>query len=453
MMSHRILRITLAFLVLYMPLISSAQTADKILAIVGRDHIILQSELDGAMSQAVQPGTDVTEEMRCQMLQQMILQKMLVEQAARDSVVVSEDEVEGSLDNKIRYYISLYGSKERMEQAAGKTVFQLKEENREVIRESMLAEKMQGQIMQHIKITPAEVQIFYKSIPVDSLPFFPAMVEMGQIVIDPEVSPELEQYARKKLEDIRNQIVKDSANFEALATINSEDPGSRDNGGDLGVMNRKDVVPEFAAAAFKLQNGEISPIVKTKFGYHIIQMVKRQGEDAHLRHILIKPQHTTADYDKALLKLDSVRAELVAGKLTFQEAVGKYATDDMSKRTGGMIVDMQTGATQMEIDKLDPVLALMIDTLKPGNFSAPQIFEQPGGGKSCRIVFMKNITTPHKANLKDDYSKLQEVALQHKKSMEMEKWVAEKLPTYYVKLDPSFKECTNVKNWDNSDKK
>lgn len=455
MMSHRILHISvsLAILVLSTPLFSAAQTADKILAIVGRNHIILQSELEGALTQSVQGGMDITEEMKCQMLQQMILQKMLVEQAARDSVIVTDEEVEGSLDNKIRYYVSLFGSKEKMEQNAGKTVYQLKEENRDAVRESMTAEKMQGQIMQHIKITPAEVQTFYKSIPVDSLPFFPAMVEMGQIVIGPDVSPELEEYARKKLEGIRSHIVNDSASFEAQATIYSEDPGSRDNNGDLGVINRKDVVPEFAAAAFKLQNGEISPIVKTKFGYHIIQMVKRQGEDAHLRHILVKPQYTTADYDKALRKLDSVRAELVSGKITFQEAVGKYATDEMSKRTGGMIVDLQSGATQMDIDKLDPALALMIDNLKPGEFSQPQIFDQPGGEKSCRIVYMKNITTPHKANLKDDYSKIQEVALQHKKSQQMEKWVNEKLPSYYVKLDPAFKECTNIKNWDNSDKK
>lgn len=430
-----------------------AQTADKILAVVGRNHIILQSELESSMAQAVQPGTEVTAEMKCQMLQQMILQKLLSEQAERDSVIVSDEEVEGTLENKIRYYTSLYGTKEKLEQVAGKTVYQLKEENRDAIKESLTAEKMQNQILQHIKITPVEVQTFYKSIPTDSLPFFPATVEMGQIVIDPPVSPEMDQYTRKKLEDVRNQIVNEGASFETMATIHSEDPGSRDNGGDLGVINRKDVVPEFAAAAFKLQNGEVSPIVKTKFGYHIIQMVRRQGEDAHLRHILVKPDHTSADFKVAMDKLDSIRAELITGKTTFQEAVGKYATDELSKRTGGMIVDQQTGNSQMEIENLDPTLALMIDTLKPGSFTQPMIFDAGGGQKSCRIVFLKSISQPHKANLHDDYNKIQEVALAQKKSKEMEKWVADKLPSYYIKLDAEYKECSNMHNWDAGSKK
>ncbi len=426
---------------------SHAQQLDKIAAVIGRNSIILNSELEMGMAQAKQSNTEVT---TCVALQQMILQKMLVEQAERDSVVVTPEEVEGTLENRVRYFISIYGSKEKLEQVSGKTIYQLKEDYRDNVRETMVADKMQGQILQNVKVTPAEVQAFYAKIPADSLPFFPATVEMGQIVIDPPVSPELDAYAREKLEAIRKNIVENNADFELQASLNSQDPGSRDNGGDLGVMGRKDLVPEFSAAAFKLQNGEISQIVKTKFGYHIIQMIRRQGDDAHLRHILIKPELTSGDFQKAIVKLDSVRAELIAGKITFPEAVGKYATDDLSKRTGGMIPDAQTGATQQEVDKLDPSLALMVSSMKPGEFSQPQIFDAGRGDKSCRIVYLKSMTEPHKANMKDDYGKIQEVALQQKKSKKMDEWIAEKAPSYYVKIDPEYASCEELQNWVNN---
>ncbi|RYE23237.1 MAG: peptidylprolyl isomerase [Sphingobacteriales bacterium] len=430
-----------------------AVSADKIAAVVGRNRIILQSELDAELANARQENPNYSDTMKCVILQQIILNKIMAEQAERDSVLVGEEEVEAALDNRVRYFVSMYGSKEKLEQISGKTVYQLKDEYREIIREGMISDKMKGNILQNVKITPAEVQAFYKQIPADSLPFFPATVEMGEIVVDPAVSPELEQYARQKLEDIRKQIVQDGKSFEVMAGIYSEDPGSRDNGGDLGVVSRTDVVSEFAAAAFKLQNGEVSQIVKTKFGYHIIQMVRRQGDQAHLRHILIKPERTSSDYKKALNKLDSVRAMLITGKITFQEAVGKYATDEMSSRTGGMVTDPQTGSSILEVDKLDPGLALMVDTLKPGAFSQPQVYDRGAGDKSCRIVYMKSITTPHKANLKDDYNRIQEAAMQQKKGLKMEQWLREKTPSYYIKIAPEYKSCGSLQMWKDNDSK
>jgi peptidyl-prolyl cis-trans isomerase SurA len=323
----------------------------------------------------------------------------------------------------------------------------LKEENREMIKEGMLSDRMKAKILENVKITPAEVQTFFRNIHTDSLPFFPATVEMGQIVIDPAVSPELEKYAREKIDDVRKQIVQDGKDFEMMAGIESQDPGSRDNGGDLGSIARTDVVPEFAAAAFKLQNGEVSPVVKTKFGYHIIQMVARQGDKAHVRHILIRPERTSADFRAAIIKLDSVRSMLIAGKITFQEAVGKYSTDELASRTGGMVIDQQTGSSILEVDKLDPGLALLVDTLKPGSYSQPQVFDNGRGERSTRIVFMKSITTPHKANLKDDYSRIMDAAMQQKKGLEMEKWLAEKAPNYYIKIDPDYADCRSLQMW------
>lgn len=427
----------------------STQPADKIIAVVGKSRIVLKSELENQLMHAKAENPALfTDSSKCTLLMEMMFQKILVEQAERDSVYVSDDEVDGTMDNRLRFYIQNAGSKERLEQMMGKTIYQMKEENREVIREQMTADRMKNQLLSNIKITPAEVKRFFDKIPADSLPYFPATVEIGQIVVDPPVSGEMDLQARTKLEEIRKAIVSEGKDFETYATMYSADPGSRDNGGDLGSVSRTDVVPEFATAAFKLQNGEVSQIVKTKFGYHIIQMIQRQGEQAHLRHILIRPERTSGDYKKALSKLDSVRAELVSGKVSFQIAVGKYSTDEASKTTGGMITNPRTNSSRLEIDELDPSLVMLLDSLQPGAYSNPHMFTDPQTGeRSCRIVYIKGRTQPHKANLQDDYNKIQDVALQQKKTDKLNSWLAEKLPSYFIKIDPEYQSCSELAPW------
>ncbi len=436
-----------------LPLLAQEKAAaDKIIAVIGKSRIILESELENEITQQRQQEESFSDSMRCPLLQQMMMRKMLVEQADRDSVFVSEEEVEANIENRMRYFIRQYGSKERLEQISGKTVYQMKEDARGQVEEQMRAERIQTDILNNVKVSPAAVREFYNRIPKDSLPFFPATVEMGQIVVDPLVSPELDAYAREKLEGIRKQIVDEGKSFEALAGLYSDDPGSRDNGGDLSTVTRTDVVPEFAAAAFRLQNGEISPIVKTKFGYHIIQMVSRQGEAAHLRHILVRQERSSADFKAALNKLDSVRALLIAGSIQFPAAVAKFSTDDNSKMTGGMVLDAATGSGRLEVEKLDPSLALMVDSLAPGSYSQPQIFTTAGGEKSCRIVYMKGRTEPHKANLTDDYARIQEVALGQEKAEALDVWMNAKMPTFYIRLAPEYKSCPEMKRWEGTDR-
>jgi peptidyl-prolyl cis-trans isomerase SurA len=428
--------------------VNAQETADKIVAIIGRNRIILQSDIEQQAQQARQQDPRFNDSSKCFLLQQMILQKLLLEQAERDSVSVTDEDVEGQLENRLRYFINMYGSKEKLEQISGKTIYQIKEENRDAIREQMVAEKVQGTILEGVKITPAEVEAFYKKIPVDSLPYFPATVEVGQIVIDPPVSQEMNDYARAKLEGIRKEIVEDGKSFETMAGIYSQDPGSRDNGGRYdGVTRTGPWAAEFVAAVFKLQNGEVSPIVKTKFGYHIIQMIQRKGDEADIRHILIRPELTTGDFQKSLHTLDSVRTLLVSGKMSFQEAVGKFSTDEAAKRTGGMIADPSTGVTELDMTKLDAGMVLMLDTLKQGDYSAPHIFLTDQHEQSCRIVYLKGRTVPHKANLKDDYSRIQEVAIAQKKTKRMQQWVANKLPSYYLKIAPEYDFCGVLNEW------
>ena len=442
------LSLVIVFLLGVFSVFAQEESADKIIAVVGKNRIILQSDLEMQAAQARQMDPKFSDSMKCLMLQQMILQKILVEQSDRDSVRITDEEVDGQLDNRVRYFINMYGSKEKLEEVSGKTIYQLKDEYREVIREQMLAEKVQSTILENTKISPSEVNAFYKKIPVDSLPFFPAAVEVGQIVIDPIVSTEMNDYARQKLEGIRQEIIDGKKTFEIAAGFYSDDPGSRDNGGRYdGVTRSGGFAPEFIAAAFKLQNGEISPVFKTQFGYHIIQMINRKGDEADLRHILVKPEVTSGDYEKSLHKLDSVRQLLVDKKMTFQEAVGKFSTDEAAKRTGGMIADPSTGNSELDMTKLDPVMVLMLDSMKPGDFSQPQIFLTDQREKSCRIVYLKTRTSPHKANLTDDYNKIEEVALTQKKQLKMENWVLGKLPSFYLKIDPEYQQCGTLKKW------
>ncbi len=424
------------------------ESADKIIAIVGRNRIILQSDLEVQVAQMRQQDPKFNDSSKCLILQQMILQKILMEQAERDSVRITDEDVEGQLDNRLRYFTQLYGSKEKLEEVSGKTIYQLKEEYRDMIREQMLAEKVQQTILEPVKITPAEVDAFFKKIPVDSLPFFPATVEVGQVVFDPPVSHEMNDYAKQKLEGIRQEIVEGKKTFELAAGFYSEDPGSRDNGGRYdGVTRTGPWAAEFVAAAFRLQNGEISPVVKTKFGYHIIQMINRKGDEADIRHILVKPEVLSGDFKIALAKLDSIHKLLVDGKMPFPEAVGKFSTDEAAKRTGGMIADPNTGNTELDMTKLDAGMVLMLDSLKQGDYSAPHVFITDQRERSCRIVYLKTRTSPHKANLKDDYGKIQEVALRQKKELRMQSWVTSKLPTFYLKIAPEYQGCSTLKQW------
>lgn len=439
----------LAFLVLFTVSRTQAQgSADRIIAKVGKSRIVLQSELEMNFNQLKGENPDVPDSAKCGLLQEMIFQKILAEQAERDSVVVSDEEVDANMENRLRYWIQMAGSQERLEQQMGKTIFQMKDENRDVVKEQLVADRMRNQILSAVKITPSEVKRYFDRIPVDSLPFLPATVEVGHIVMDPDVSPELDNHARTELEKIRNEILNNGKSFEAMAGAYSIDPGSRDNGGDLGMVTKGQMVPEFEKAAFRLQNGEISPLVKTEFGYHIIKMEGRQGDAVHLRHILIRPQRTSADFKVSLNKLDSVRAELITGKISFQIAVGKYSTEKASKMTGGMISSQRTGSSRLQIQELDPEMALAIDSLPVGGFSQPQLFTNPQTGeKSCRIIYLKNRTSPHKANMLDDYSNIQDVALKQKQNEKMNTWLAEKLPTYYLKIDRDYQNCPELLPW------
>ena len=423
--------------------------ADKIIATIG-DKIVLKSEIDNNISDMQRQGVDVPANGRCLLLEQALGLKALVLQAEIDSLPVSDEEVDADINNKIRYFISQYGSKEVVEQIAGKSIFQLKEDFRQTFREQKLAQAERNKIVTDIKITPQEVEKYYDYIPKDSLHFYESEVEIGEIVIYPKPSRDVETYAIGQLKEYKKEVEDGSKKFEVLATLNTDDPGSKDNGGRYEInRNEKQWDPIFLAKAFGLKDGQISNVFKTKFGYHIIQMVSRNGDDAVIRHILKIPQVSSIEVSETKEKLDSIRSKLIAGNLDFGQAVSKYSEDDNSKFTGGRIPG-KDGNTFITIDQLDKDLVLMLKDLKVGQYSQPIEYTDDRGKKAVRIVEIQTKTQPHRENLKDDYDKVAQRALEEKKNNALEKWFGKKIPSFYVNISDEYKDCKEMQKWNSN---
>jgi peptidyl-prolyl cis-trans isomerase SurA len=421
--------------------------ADKIVGVVG-DKIVLKSDVTNALLDAQRQGQEIPKDAECMLMDQILTQKALVLQAEKDSLQVSDEELEGLLDNRVRYFISQYGSKDALEQIAGRTVYQIKEDFRLSVKEGKQAELMRNKIVENIKITPTEVKNYYDKIPKDSLAFYESEVEVGELIVYPKANRELEKYAIEELNDFKKQVESGEKKFETLASLYTDDPGSKNTGGMYNINRmEKQWDPAFLSAAFRLKDGQVSPVFKSKFGYHIIQMVNRAGDDAVVRHILKIPEVTSDEIKQATTKLDSVRAQLMVGNLGFGEAVAKYSEDENSKFTGGM--KQCNGTTYCTIDQLEKDVVVAMKSLSLGEFSQPIASVDERGKKVVRLIYLKTRTEPHRENLKDDYNKVAQRALEEKKISTLEKWFDGKLSTYYIKLDDDFRGCEALAKWYN----
>ncbi len=422
-----------------------AVVADKIVGIVG-DKIILKSDITNAIADAKRQGQEVPPEGGCMVMQQALAQKALVLQAEKDSLIVSDDELEALLDNQIRSFIQAYGSKEALEQIAGRTVYQLKEDFRQPFRERKQSELMRNKIVENVKITPNEVKEYFEKIPKDSLLFYESELELGEIVVFPKASRDIEKLAIDELNEYKKQVESGTRKFETLASLYSDDPGSKDHGGQYSInRNEKTWDPTFLNAAFRLKEGQVSQVIKSKFGYHIIQMVNRAGDDAVVRHILKIPQVTDTEIAESIKRLDSVRAKLIAGVIAFGEAVSKYSDDENARFTGG--IHQCRNGNYCNIDELDKDVVVLLKNLKVGEYSQPTAFTDERGRKAVRIAYLKNRTEPHRENLKDDYNKIAQRALEIKKEEALEKWFQKKIPTYYIMIDEEYTSCPMLGTW------
>lgn len=421
--------------------------ADKIVGIVG-DRIILYSDIKNSIADMKRQGAELPDNAECAIMEQALLSKVLMLQAEKDSLPVTDEEVEAELDQRIRYFISQYGTQQALESVAGKTIYQIKDDARESVKENKLAQAMQKKIVENVKITPTEVKAFFDKIPTDSLPFYESEFEIGQIAVYPKASRDLEKYVIDELNNYKKQVETGLATFDQLAKRYSEDPGSKERGGQYQInRNEKTWDPAFLSGAFRLKDGQISPVIKSKFGYHIIQMVERNGDEAIVRHILRKPPVTDDEINQGISRLDSVRSKLIAGTITFPIAAGKYSEDEAAKYSGPYI-QSRDGDTYVTIDELDKEIVAILDKLKVGEYSQPVAFTNERGERGVRILYLKSRSEPHRMNLKDDYDKIANYALEQKKSAALEKWISTKLSTYYIMVDPATASgCEQLKKW------
>ncbi len=420
---------------------------DKVVATVGGELVLLSEVEEQYALMDAQEGS-LPPQARCEILDNIMASKLLLNQSKLDSILVADEEVETQLDARIERILSYMNNDvSQFEAYYGQTINEVKEQFREDLKNQLLVERMRGQILNSVKVTPSEVKTFFYSIPVDSLPYFNSEVEIGEIVYKPVVSDAENRRSIALLQDVREQIVDSLATFEAMAAKYSDD-GSARNGGDLGWTQRGKFVAEFEAAAYKLDPGEISPVVETQFGFHLIQMLERRGNSIHVRHILIRPEITEADLEAAYKHLDSIRTVIRTDSASFSLAVKRFSDEDQqSYNNDGRMINPATGNTFFEIGDLDPDIYFTIDTMQVGEISEPFEFSGPTGETYYRIVQLQSRTAPHRANLVQDYSKIQQAAIESKKGEFINEWVQEKVEATYIDVDPMYNHCPQLSKW------
>lgn len=412
---------------------------DKIIAKVD-NYIVLKSELERAYQDYITNGGSPSQEARCQYLAILIRNKLMVAKAETDSVLVDDSQVDDNMERRFDMILGQYGgSTQQLEAVYGKGVDQIKADLFDQIKEQLIVQKMQEEITKDVTVTPAEVKRFFNKIPKDSVPYLSAEVEISQIVRVAKVSAAQKEQTRNQLIELRNRILQ-GEDFATLAKKYSADPSVVANGGDMGFVGRGQMVPEFEAMSFKLKPGEISMPVETDFGFHIIQLLERRGNEYHSRHILMSPTPSDQDLKDASKYLDSLRTLIENDSITFTKAAKEYSDDAMTKNTGGYFSDPE-GGTFLSVDELDPVVFFNIDTMKVGNISKPIAYRTDQQKDAVRILYYKSRIPPHQASLKDDWNKIEAYTLNEKKNNVLYRWFEKARKDVFINIDPTYDYC------------
>lgn len=422
------------------------ETIDKVIGIVGKYPILL-SDVQNAMLLQEKNEEKIN---KCMAFEQVLFQKLLVAQADRDSITVTDAEIENELNKRMNYYINQFGSEEKLEQFYGKRSNVIKDDFRADVQEQLLAQKMQAKIAPEGKLSPAEVRSFFNTIPEDSLPLISSEYELQQIVKKPGFSAEAKKEAKAKTEEYRTRVI-NGEGISFLAKLYSEDPGSAKDGGLITNVFKGQMAPEFEATAFRLKVGEISHVFETSYGYHFIQLVARKGDLLDLRHILIIPKMNNSDYYKSKLQLDSIAKAIKDGTITFEEAVKKFSDDKETAQNNGLMINPMSASTKWSIDEIsqiDQKLVLVINELNIGDISKTMEYINYVDNKPAfRIVKLKNRIDPHKANMKDDYQKLSQMASIDKTRKAVKEWIRKRSKLTYIKVDDDYKNCMFENKW------
>jgi peptidyl-prolyl cis-trans isomerase SurA len=415
------------------------QILDRIVAVVG-NQIVLQSEIDEQYLQMQARGMRTAESDKCEIFEQLLFQKLLIVQAQIDSVEVTDKQVESEIDSRLNMYIRQAGGPDELEAYFGKSIPEIKVSFFDPIKDQLIAKKMQDQITKDLKITPSEVKKFFSEIPKDSLPIIDATFEFSQIVKKPQMTAEEKKAQHDKLTEIRNRILK-GEDFKTLAVLYSDDPGSARNGGLMSGVSRSDLLPEFASSVFNLEIDEISDIVETEAGIHIIKLIARHGDKVDFRHILLIPKISTVAKMAAKKYLDSIANVIRTDTLKFSQAAVLYSDDETTRLNGGQLVNQNTGTASFTAKEIEPSMTYVLKDLKTGEISDAFEATDQSGISSFKIVYLKNHIDAHTLNMKDDYQSIQDMALNNKKDKEIKRWVKEKQIDTYIKIVGSNRNC------------
>lgn len=420
-------------------LAAQKNAVDKIIAVVG-EEIILKSDIENEYLQEQSRGLmSASSDYKTELLEQKLMQKLLLAQAKIDSVSVSETELESEVSSRVENMMTDIGSQERLENFFGKSLEEIKNDMRTPLREQLVANRMQMRIVEKIRVTPSEVKSYFKKVPKDSLPDMPDKYEIQQIMLKPNVSEAEKERLRARLREFRDMILNGEKTFNTLAVLYSEDLASASRGGEMDYTPRTGLVPEFAEVAFNLKPGKISKIVETEYGFHIMQLIDRQGDKIKVRHILLQPKISDVERQDAINRLDSVRQHITSGKMTFEEAAYYFSTDKQTKFNGGLFANPQTADTKISRADIPGEMGRVISKMKVMDISAPFIDRNMRGQEEFKIIKLKAFYPHHKADLDNDWMSFESMIQKEKQYDKLEKWIKEKQQNTYIHIDDSYK--------------
>ena len=429
----------LSSLATYAQEVENKNVLDRIIVKVD-NYFILKSEVESQYQQYLTSGQANTPN-RCQILEGLVVNKLMLAKAEIDSVIVDDKRIEAELSSRMEQMEGQYGSAKNIVEAYGKSIATLKEDLRSSLKEQLTGRKMQDKITDDVKITPKEVATFFNEIPRDSLPYLPAEVEISHIIRIAKPNKNQKEELYGKLLDFRRRVEKGES-FEDLAKVHSEDLGSGKRGGDLGFAKRGAMVAPFEAAALRLKPNQMSDVVESEFGFHLIQLLEIRGQEYHARHILLRPDYQKLDLTEPTKFLDSIRVLVQRDSTTFEKAAKEFSEDKATQDAGGVLMDASNGGNRLAYDgTMDPALFFALDSMKVGTISAPIPFRTDDGRSAVRILFFKAKHPPHFANLKDDYQKLAQITLSRKKNNAIEKWFMKAKDDVFIFIDDEYKDC------------
>ena len=422
-------------------IVAKSQSSVVVDEIIGRvdDYIVLRSELESTYLDILSRGERISGNTKCAVLKDLITTKLLVAKAEIDSVLVDDNQVDQELNTRMALIINQIGSEDEIERYYNKTIAEFKRELFDDIKEQLVARKMRQEVLNEIEVSPEEVKEFYEGIPRDSLPYFSTQVKVSQIVKIPKVGRVQKEKVQNELLKIRDRII-NGESFEILATLYSEDPGSAQNGGNLGFVGRGAFQPEFEAEVFKLKPGEISMPIETQFGYHIIQLIEKRGNLFNSRHILLQPEFSDQDIANTVNFLDSLKKAAYTDSITFEELAREHSEDKFTSSFGGYFTDA-SGGENVLVEELDPVIFFTIDTMEVGDISVPFESRTDDGKLAYKIIYYKEKIPPHLGNLESDYQRFRTFSLNKKQVDELNDWFEEAKKEVFIKIDPEYNVC------------